>query len=103
VVNDTGNKIYATEAALEKDATQWARNRGWYSRKFKAAGRRSIPDRLFIRGGVVFIVEFKRLGNEPTDQQWLEIDALLEAQADVVWLDSIEDFRACLIAREGFK
>jgi hypothetical protein len=97
---DTGNKVYESESELENDAVKLARKRGWFSRKYRAAGRRSQPDRIFIRSGRVFWVEFKRLGNEPTTAQWEEIKAMLGAGADVIWLDSIEDFRACLIARE---
>ena len=98
--SDTGNKIYESEAKLEDDAVKMARKRGWFSRKYRAAGRRSQPDRIFIRNGRIFWVEFKRLGNEPTAAQWEEINAMLAAGADVVWLDSIEDFRACLLQRE---
>ena len=94
------DKIYALERDLEDDATKLARKRGWFSRKYRSAGRRSQPDRLFIRNGVCFWVEFKRLGNEPSPAQWEEINAMLQAGADVLWIDSIEDFRACLIARE---
>lgn len=94
------DEIFELEIDLEKKAVKWARARGWYSRKYKSQGRRAAPDRIFIRKGRTFFVEFKRLGNAPTDQQWEEIGDLVEAGADVVWIDSIEDFKACLMGRE---
>lgn len=99
----TENKVYEYEADLEADAVKFSKRRGWYSRKYKHAGRRAAPDREFIRKGIRFLVEFKRWPKEPTEQQWEEIRELLSVGVDVVWLSSIEDFRACLIAREGFK
>lgn len=94
------DEIFELEADLEKQAIRFARKRGWYTRKYKSAGRRAAPDRIFIRDGSVLFVEFKRLGNAPTEQQYEEIKQLKEAGADVIWLDSIEDFRACLLQRE---
>ena len=101
--SDTENEVFELEADLEKAAVRWARARGWHSRKYRTAGRRAEPDRIFIRSGHVLFVEFKRVGNVPTAQQWLAIDDLRAAGADVVWLDSIEDFRAVLIDREARK
>jgi hypothetical protein len=98
--SDTENEIFEYEADLEKSAVSWARKRGWYSRKYRAAGRRASPDRIFILRGKVVFIEFKRAPAEPTDQQWEEIRSLLDAGADAIWLDSIEDFRACLVTRE---
>src|SRR5271155_2333082 len=100
-VFDSGNKIYELEADLEGDATKLARKRGWLTRKFKHAGRRSAPDRWFARDGCIFWVEFKRWPAEPTQLQFDEISEMRAAGLDVIWLDSIEDFEAVLIAREG--
>lgn len=102
-VSDTENEVFELEANLESKAVSWARNRGWYSRKYRTQGRRAAPDRIFIFKGHTLFVEFKRLGNVPTAQQWEEIEDLVEHGADVVWLDSIEDFRAVLIDREARK
>ncbi len=92
-------KIYELEADLEKDAIKLAKRRGWLTRKFKSPGRRSDPDRWFARNGVIFWVEFKRLGNEPTEGQWEIIGEMRAAGLDVIWLDGIEDFAACLLQR----
>lgn len=97
---DIGNKLYELEADLEKDAIKFARHRGWFSRKYKGPGRRSHPDRLFAKAGKIFWVEFKRWPAEPTELQWEEIGAMRAVGLDVLFIDSIEDFYACLLQRE---
>lgn len=97
---DSGDKIYDLEIDLETDAVKWARRRGWYSRKFRAPGRRAAPDRIFVFQGRVLFIEFKRLGNEPTDQQREELDDLRKVGAHAIWLDSIEDFQAVILCAE---
>jgi hypothetical protein len=96
----TENEIFELEADLEDAAIKFAKKRGWWTRKYKHVGRRAAPDREFVRRGVRFLVEFKRVGNEPTEQQWEEIKGMAAVGMDVVWLDSIEDFKACLVVRE---
>lgn len=95
------DEIFELEIDLEKKAVKWARARGWFSRKYRSPGHRASPDRIFIRRGRVFFVEFKRLGNAPTRQQEDEIESLLLHGADVVWLDSLEDFKAVILGREN--
>ena len=99
--SDTGNKIYELERDLESAVVRFARGRLWYTRKYRTAGRRAAPDRIFIRGGKVLFIEFKRLGNVPTKQQRDEIGLLLAVGADVVWVDSYEDACAVLKDREN--
>lgn len=72
------------ESKVQSDVCAYARNCGWYVRKFKAPGRRNVPDCLFIKGSVViagdtvlarasvqslFFVEFKQLGKLPRKGQ----------------------------------
>lgn len=96
-----GDKVYELEADLEKDVVKLAKARGWWTRKYKHAGRRAAPDREFVKAGVRFLAELKRQGKTPTEQQYLEITEMRAVGLDVVWLDSIEDFRACLVVREA--
>ena len=91
-----GDEIFELEADLEDRAVEHARRRGWYVRKYKNPQRRSAPDRIFIRGGVVLFIEFKRQLKEPTKGQWDEIYALRAVGATVYWIDSIEDFYVVL-------
>jgi hypothetical protein len=92
------------EFLLEKDlqtaCVRWARAEGWFARRFKAPGRRSHPDYLFARGGVVVFVEFKRSGNVPTALQFKEHCDMLAAGLTVVWVDNSDDFKAILAANQ---
>lgn len=94
------DRIYELEADLEADAIKLARRLGWLTRKFKSPQRRSDPDRWFAKHSTIFWVEFKRIGNEPTEGQWIVIGEMRDVGLDVVWLDSYEDFKACLLIRE---
>jgi len=96
-----GDKIYELESGLEDAAISLAKRAGWLTRKFKSPGRRSDPDRWFAKGGHIFWVEFKRQLCEPTKGQWDVIKEMRAAGLDVVWLDSIEDFKAVLADREN--
>lgn len=62
------------ESKLEKDAVKFAIANGWLSRKFKSPSRRAAPDRIFMRGGYLMFIEFKKFGEEPTEQQQMEHD-----------------------------
>jgi len=65
---------------LEKDIEAKVRAQaiaaGWLVYKFTSPSRRSVPDRLFIRGGRVAFVEFKRPGGTLTSGQAREIERL---------------------------
>jgi hypothetical protein len=90
------------EFRLEKDlqdaAVRWARSQGWFARRYKGPGRRSHPDYLFIRRGMVVWVEFKLSPNIPTDLQFTEIQEMIAHGAIVYWLDDLADFKAILAA-----
>jgi Holliday junction resolvase len=87
---------FRLEKDLQKAAVRWAREAGWFARRYKGPGRRSHPDYLFIRRGVVVWVEFKLPGNEPTELQHEEIGKMLAHGATVYWLDDFADFKAIL-------
>lgn len=46
-------------SVVEKAATKWAEEQGWFSFKIERANKRGIPDRFYARKGVVVFVEFK--------------------------------------------
>lgn len=101
VLDALGNEWFENETALQTRCVDWARNRGWFARKYKGPGRRSHPDYLFLLDGHFLFVEFKHYGKEPTKLQQIEGDAMRAAGADVVYLDSFEDFKAVIRDREN--
>lgn len=68
-----GDILPTDKHRLEKDVeSKWckvARARGWKAYKFSSPGNSSVPDRMFIRKGYVFFIEFKRPGGVPTKNQ----------------------------------
>ena len=92
---------FRIEADVQTAAVRGARGRGWFARRYKGPGRRSHPDYLFAKAGVVLWVEFKLPGNEPTPLQRLEIAEMRSHGLTVYWVDDLQDFQAILTAHEG--
>lgn len=95
-------KTFRLERDLEGAAGRLAEAAGWFHRKYKGPGRRSHPDRLFAKWErKPFWIEFKLPGNEPTELQWLEIQAMHVAGLCVYWTDNLNEFKEILSAHEG--
>lgn len=77
------------EKHIEKRFTEAAIKRGWLSRKFVSPGNRSVPDRIFLRNGEMFFVEFKRGGCEPTGAQHHEHAKIRAAGFAVFVVDDV--------------
>lgn len=77
---------------LERDIESWSKRKakaaGWWVRKFKSPGNRSVPDDVFAKDGRSFYVEFKATGETPTDLQAEEHRQMREAGLTVYWCDS---------------
>lgn len=84
------------EKKIEKRCCDVARANGWYTRKFSSPSNRGVPDRIFIKDGDVWFVEFKAPGNTPTKLQLHEMRELKDHGANVFWLDNIDDFKKLL-------
>ena len=71
------------EKDIQKTCVDWARNRGWWGRKFSSPANRSVPDYLFSRncryGKIKFFTEFKAPGKKATDAQLEEQRLMLIA------------------------
>jgi hypothetical protein len=78
------------EKDIEDRVCDWAKANGWWVRKFASPGKRSVPDRIFIKEGRTVFIEFKRPGEEPTDAQWAEIDKIRAAGGHADWSDDID-------------
>lgn len=47
------------ESDIEKRVCEFAKSHGWEPIKMSSAGRRGMPDRMMMRSGEAFFVEFK--------------------------------------------
>lgn len=58
-----------TESVTEKKVCRYAKSQGWLVYKFQSPSNRGVPDRMFMRHGVLIFIEFKSPGKRPTNQQ----------------------------------
>lgn len=87
VTSDTPER----ETRVEDRITSWAKRNGWWCSKYVSPGKRGVPDRVFIRKGIVVFIEVKRPGKEPTRQQYKRHDDMRAKGANVYWADNHED------------
>jgi hypothetical protein len=66
------------EKKVEQGGNKWAKDHGWWTRKFTSPAHRSVPDRIYGKNGVMKFIEWKRFGAVPTEKQWDEIQELRE-------------------------
>lgn len=50
------------ESKIEKEVSRYAKDKGWLTYKFKSPGQRGVPDKIFMRNGIMFLIEFKATG-----------------------------------------
>ena len=79
------------ERTIETATCSRAKRLGWLSRKFVSPGNRSAPDRMFMRDGDMFFIEFKRLGKKPTPAQDHEHEKIRAAGFRVFVVDSLAE------------
>ena len=71
-------KIDGSDPLEKKVEAAWnkvAEANGWVVRKFKSV-HNGVPDRIYFRDGVCFMIEYKRGGKQPTAQQAKEHEIL---------------------------
>ena len=79
------------EKEIETKARERAMKEGWICYKFQSPNLRSVPDRIFVKGGCVVFIEFKAPNGRLTTGQTREIDRLKRAQANVGVAWNVED------------
>lgn len=89
------------ERDVESRCKVWARDRGWWVRKFASPANRSVPDDVFGKEGRVVWVEFKRPGEKPTPLQIEEHDKMRAAGLDVRVFDNVDSFKQAFLLIES--
>lgn len=78
------------ESEIEKKVVDYAEAKGWLVYKFVSPSQRGVPDRVFIRGGKLFFVEFKAPGKKPTKLQDKIFGKIRAELFEVYIIDNIE-------------
>lgn len=84
------------ESKIEGDSCEYARKKGWYERKYTTPGRKSAPDRIFIKCGQVLFIEFKATGKKATELQKKHHEKLRDQKMVVFVSDDIDDAKMIL-------
>ena len=79
------------ESAIEKKVCDYAKRKGWKVYKFTSPGNRAVPDRIFIKQGIVFMIEFKQEGKKPTKLQKKVIKEISDENIYVFVCDNVVD------------
>ncbi len=88
----TETSYMATESALEKKITDYAKSLGCMVFKFVSPNQRGVPDRVFITpGGACLWLEFKAPGQKPDPLQLRMIQKLREQNVPACWVDNEDD------------
>ena len=88
------------EAWVEGLVRKWAKANGWLVFKFSSLSQRGVPDRLFIKDGLIVFIEFKGPGKKPTPLQAATIAKMKrfgahvgvfdDPDAAIAWLQELE-------------
>lgn len=84
------------EKQIEAKVCEYAKAKGMMVYKFTSPARAAVPDRLFIKNGRVFFIEFKRGGQKPTDAQEREHHRLRQQAINVFVIDNVDAGKECI-------
>ena len=79
------------ESEIELSVCAWAENHGWLERKLSYVGRKGAPDHMFVGFGQVVLIEFKRPGEEPSEQQAREHRRFAERGVTIHVIEDIDE------------
>ena len=78
------------ESVIEKKVSDYATSKGWLVYKFSSPNTRAVPDKIFMRNGVVFFIEFKAPNKLPTKLQYANHKRITAHGVSVFVIDNIE-------------
>jgi hypothetical protein len=78
------------EKKIEGKVCEYAKKKGFLVRKLEWVGRHGAPDRVLIKDGKIYFIEFKQKGKSPTPNQEAEIARLRDAGMLVWVIDDVE-------------
>lgn len=84
------------EKQIESAVCDYAKAKGMMVYKFTSPARAAVPDRLFIKNGRVFFIEFKRGGQKTTPAQEREHHRLRQQAINVFVVDNVDAGKECV-------
>lgn len=89
------------ERNLEKRCVNYAKDKNWICVKQTAEHCRGVPDRLFIKNGNIFFVEFKSIRGKMTELQAMFKKQLENNGVFVVVVSNFEQFKSLIDGIDG--
>lgn len=84
------------EKQIEAKVCDYAKTKGMMVYKFTSPARAAVPDRMFIKNGRVFFIEFKRGGQKATEAQEREHHRLRQQAINVFVVDNVDAGKECI-------
>lgn len=78
------------EKTIEQAVVNYAKKLGFLTFKFSSPSNRGVPDRIFIKKGKIFFIEFKKPNGKLRKLQEHVISSFLAEKVDVYVIDDIE-------------
>ena len=85
------------ESTIEKKVSEFAKTQGWLTYKFTSPSNRGVPDRIYLKSGDCFFIEFKAPDKQPTKLQKKVIKRIENQDFYVYIIDSVENGRALFV------
>lgn len=82
--------MIVSEKNIELNVVRHALLTGWWTTKFTSPAKAHVPDRIFIRNGVVIFIEFKAPRGVPRPAQLARINQMRNNGATVFIIDDID-------------
>jgi hypothetical protein len=90
------------ESFIEGKVCDYAKANGWVVYKFSSPSCRGVPDRIFLKDGSVFFIEFKATGGKVTKLQ-RAVHIRIESKGIKVYVvDDIEIGKGIVDGQERF-
>lgn len=78
------------ESQIEKEVCKYANDLGYLTYKFVSPNNRGVPDRIFMKNGRCFFIEFKQKDKKPTKIQEKTILKMKSYKMLCFIVDSVE-------------
>ena len=89
------------EKQIEAKVCDYTKTKGMMVYKFTSPARAAVPDRMFIKNGRVFFIEFKRGGQKATEAQEREHHRLRQQAINVFVVDNVDAGKECIDTMYG--
>jgi hypothetical protein len=89
------------ENLIEPKAVKFARALGWFVLKISSPNRKGPHDRIFIKNGVVFTIEFKATGKSASPGQLHFAKELAEAGTPSRCFDNVIESKRFILKMEA--